>query len=70
MPIRSLFFVRTKSLRLITPSQVCLVTGAARGLGNEFCRAFIQSLVDALHPEDNALHFLSLADALPWQLWI
>jgi len=23
--------------------KVCLVTGAARGLGNEFCRAFIQS---------------------------
>ncbi|KAI0306796.1 NAD-binding protein, partial [Multifurca ochricompacta] len=23
--------------------QVCLVTGAARGLGNEFCRAFIRS---------------------------
>ena len=23
--------------------QVCVVTGAARGLGNEFCRAFVQS---------------------------
>ena len=23
--------------------QVCLVTGGARGLGQEFCRAFIQS---------------------------
>jgi len=23
--------------------QVCLVTGAARGLGNEFCRAFMRS---------------------------
>lgn len=25
--------------------QVCLVTGAARGLGNEFCRAFMRSWV-------------------------
>jgi hypothetical protein len=25
--------------------QVCLVTGAAKGLGNAFCRAFIQSFV-------------------------
>lgn len=23
--------------------QVCLVTGGARGLGNEFCKAFVQS---------------------------
>jgi len=23
--------------------KVCLITGAARGLGNEFCRAFVQS---------------------------
>jgi NAD(P)-dependent dehydrogenase (short-subunit alcohol dehydrogenase family) len=23
--------------------QVCLVTGAAQGLGNEFCRAFMRS---------------------------
>ncbi len=29
--------------RLITERQVCLVTGAARGLGNEFCRAFMRS---------------------------
>jgi hypothetical protein len=28
-----------------TIEQVCLVTGAARGLGNEFCRAFIRSCV-------------------------
>lgn len=28
--------------------QVCMVTGAARGLGNEFCRAFIQSCVNSL----------------------
>jgi hypothetical protein len=28
------------------PDQVCMVTGAARGLGNEFCRAFIQSCVN------------------------
>ena len=25
--------------------QVCMITGAARGLGNEFCKAFIQSYV-------------------------
>ena len=25
--------------------QVCVVTGGARGLGNEFCRAFVRSCV-------------------------
>lgn len=28
--------------------QVCVVTGAARGLGNGFCDAFIQSCVSSL----------------------
>ena len=32
-----------RGTRLPSPHQVCLVTGAARGLGNEFCRAFVQS---------------------------
>ena len=31
-------------------SQVCLVTGAARGLGNEFCRAFVESYVSFAFP--------------------
>ena len=30
-------------LPLTQPAQVALVTGGARGLGNEFCRAFIRS---------------------------
>ncbi|KII89076.1 hypothetical protein PLICRDRAFT_160161 [Plicaturopsis crispa FD-325 SS-3] len=43
---------RSVSTRVIKPktlpsfsmeNKVCLVTGAARGLGNEFCRAFLQS---------------------------
>lgn len=29
----------------ILGGQVCLVTGGARGLGNEFCRAFVNSCV-------------------------
>lgn len=32
-------------VRVRTNEQVCLVTGAARGLGNEFCRAFLRSCV-------------------------
>ena len=34
--------LRPRSLYL-PPLQVAVVTGAARGLGNEFCRAFVQS---------------------------
>lgn len=33
----------------LTGSKVCLVTGAARGLGLEFCRAFVQSYAMSLH---------------------
>jgi NAD(P)-dependent dehydrogenase (short-subunit alcohol dehydrogenase family) len=27
--------------------QVCMVTGAARGLGYEFCRAFVDSYISS-----------------------
>ncbi|KAH7889541.1 hypothetical protein F5I97DRAFT_1845057 [Phlebopus sp. FC_14] len=45
---RSLSTEAPKRLPRVLPSfslqdKVCVVTGAARGLGNEFCRAFVQS---------------------------
>jgi hypothetical protein len=36
---------RFASIAKSNDEQVCLVTGAARGLGNEFCRAFLRSCV-------------------------
>ena len=33
---------------ILTNPKVCFVTGAARGLGFEFCRAFIQAYGDRL----------------------
>jgi FlaA1/EpsC-like NDP-sugar epimerase len=38
-------FVRPTQKQVIQymERQVCLVTGAAQGLGNEFCRAFMRS---------------------------
>jgi hypothetical protein len=42
--VNNIRFITEISFINIGPlGQVCMVTGAARGLGNEFCRAFIQS---------------------------
>lgn len=35
--------VARRPLTPVPVTQVAVVTGAARGLGNEFCRAFVQS---------------------------